>query len=229
MGEHRAHEQRGHAGYHEQAKTPGLFFTGAAVPLLQYELRTAGLDRAARYGRGFRQLGARPYLRTGGNGRHVFLYRGGLCFIGHTSRRGAYQPNFLDGVLGDKGVYSTAEDLLRFDLALRNGFLLDASWQAKAYTNYTDEVHPYGWGWRLDEYQGHRIVYHNGWWHGYKGRFLRLPQEDTTIIVLENQARSSFSVEALMNLSKKLFDLPDRSDQEEETGKMADLDAEEKG
>ena len=32
-----------------------------------------------------------------------------------------------------------------------------------------------------------------------------------------------------MNLSKKLFDLPDRSDQEEETGKMADLDAEEKG
>ena len=24
--------------------------------------------------------------------------------IGHTSRRGAYQPNFLDGVLGDKGV-----------------------------------------------------------------------------------------------------------------------------
>ena len=149
--------------------------------------------------------------------------------IGHTSRRGAYQPNFLDGVLGDKGVYSTVEDLLRFDLALRNGFLLDASWQAKAYTNYTDEVHPYGWGWRLDEYQGHRIVYHNGWWHGYKGRFLRLPQEDTTIIVLENQARSSFSVEALMNISKKLFDLPDRSDQEEETGKMADLDAEEKG
>ena len=149
--------------------------------------------------------------------------------IGHTSRRGAYQPNFLDGVLGDKGVYSTAEDLLRFDLALRNGFLIDASWQAKAYTNYTDEVHPYGWGWRLDEYQGHRIVYHNGWWHGYKGRFLRLPQEDTTIIVLENQARSSFSVAALMNISKKLFDLPDLSDQEEETGKTADLDAEERG
>lgn len=125
---------------------------------------------------------------------------------GHSSRRAPYRMNFLDGVLGDKGVYSTVEDLLSFDLALREGFLLSEQWQQMAYTNYTDEVHPYGLGWRLSEYGGHRIAYHNGWWHGYKGRFLRIPEEKMTIIVLENQDRSSFSVPTLINISRKLFD-----------------------
>lgn len=127
---------------------------------------------------------------------------------GHTSRRGPYSQNFLDGVLGDKGVYSTAEDLLRFDLALRGGFLLDTLWQRKAYANYTDSVHPYGWGWRLYHYLDYDIVYHNGWWHGYKGRFIRIPDKEMTIIVLENQARSSFSIPALINIGEKLFDIP---------------------
>lgn len=125
---------------------------------------------------------------------------------GYTSRRAPYGLNFLDGVLGDKGVYSTAEDLLKFDMALRGGFILDDHWQQKAYTNYTDQVHPYGYGWRLYNYNDREIVYHNGWWHGYRGRFLRLPEEQKTIIVLENQARSSFSVPTLMNISEKVFD-----------------------
>lgn len=125
---------------------------------------------------------------------------------GHTSRRIPYRQNFLDGVLGDKGVYSTVEDLLRFDQALRSGFLLDSQWLDKAYTNYTDQVHPYGWGWRLYEYLGHDIAYHNGWWHGYKGRFVRVLNGDMTIVVLENQARSSFSIPTLMNIGQKLFD-----------------------
>lgn len=125
---------------------------------------------------------------------------------GYTSRRAPYSLNFLDGVLGDKGVYSTVQDMLCFDLALRNGFLLPPEWQQKAYTNYTDQIHPYGYGWRLYEYQGHEIVYHNGWWHGYRGRFLRVPKENMTIVILENQARNSFSVPTLMNISQKLFD-----------------------
>ena len=132
--------------------------------------------------------------------------RCGTMTQGYTSRRAPYGLNFLDGVLGDKGVYSTAEDLLKFDMALREGFILDDHWQQKAYTNYTDQVHPYGYGWRLYNYNDREIVYHNGWWHGYRGRFLRLPEEQKTIIVLENQARSSFSVPTLMNISEKLFD-----------------------
>lgn len=149
---------------------------------------------------------------------------------GHTSRRGPYSQNFLDGVLGDKGVYSTVEDLLRFDLALRGGFLLDTLWQRKAYTNYTDSVHPYGWGWRLYHYLDYDIIYHNGWWHGYKGRFVRIPDKEITIIVLENQARSSFSIPALINIGEKLFDLPpDETEQHTEGQQQRAADPPKKG
>lgn len=113
--------------------------------------------------------------------------------------------NFLDGVLGDKGVYSTVEDLLSFDLALREGFLLSEQWQQMATRLYGRG--PSLWiGLAAERIRRYRIAYHNGWWHGYKGRFLRIPEEKMTIIVLENQARSSFSVPTLINISRKLFD-----------------------
>ena len=114
--------------------------------------------------------------------------------------------NFLDGVLGDKGVYSTVEDLLKFDRALTAGFLVSPQWEGKVYKNYTDTVHPYGYGWRIYEgYKDRMVVYHNGWWHGYKGRFLRMPREGKTVIILENATRGSFSVPTLMSVSERLF------------------------
>ena len=114
--------------------------------------------------------------------------------------------NFLDGVLGDKGVYSTVEDLLKFDRALTAGFLVSPQWEEKVYKNYTDTVHPYGYGWRIYEgYKDRMVVYHNGWWHGYRGRFLRLPREGKTVIILENATRGSFSVPTLISVSERLF------------------------
>lgn len=114
--------------------------------------------------------------------------------------------NFLDGVLGDKGVYSTVEDLLKFDRALSAGFLVSPQWEEKVYKNYTDAADPYGYGWRLYEgYKDRMIVYHNGWWHGYKGRFMRLPREGKTVVILENATRGSFSIPTLMSVSERLF------------------------
>ena len=42
-------------------------------------------------------------------------------------------------------------------------------------------------GWRMNIYDnGKKIVFHNGWWHGNTAAFIRLFDEDVTIIALNN-------------------------------------------
>ncbi len=99
--------------------------------------------------------------------------------------------NFLDGVLGDKGVYSTMEDLYRFERAMAEYKLLKAETLEEAYKGGSNEKsgkRNYGFGWRLtDQPDGSKIIYHNGWWHGYNSVFMRRPKDQTAVIVLCNK------------------------------------------
>lgn len=103
--------------------------------------------------------------------------------------------NFLDLVYGDKNMYSTTEDLLKWDRALKPGVLLKAATLEEAYKPYSNEkagVRNYGLGWRLNVYpDGYKVVYHNGWWHGNNASFIRMIPEDITIIVLGNRFNKS--------------------------------------
>ncbi|MBS1743672.1 MAG: beta-lactamase family protein [Bacteroidetes bacterium] len=106
--------------------------------------------------------------------------------------RGQLIPtNFLDHVYGDKNVYTTVEDLLRWDRALRCNLLFTPATLTEAYTPYSNEkpgVRNYGLGWRMNIYpNGKKLIYHNGWWHGYNASFIRLLDEDATIIVMGNK------------------------------------------
>jgi CubicO group peptidase (beta-lactamase class C family) len=99
--------------------------------------------------------------------------------------------NFLDGVLGDKGIYSTMEDLFRFERAMAGNKLLKAETLEEAYTGGSHEKNGnrnYGFGWRLtDMPDGSKLIYHNGWWHGYNSVFMRRPKDQSTVIVLCNK------------------------------------------
>ncbi|WP_046371697.1 serine hydrolase domain-containing protein [Flavihumibacter petaseus] len=101
-----------------------------------------------------------------------------------------YGLEFMDLVYGDKNVYSTTHDMLKWDQALYNGLLRDTTLQA-AFTGYSYEKagqRNYGLGWRLNELEnGKKIVYHNGWWHGNNTVFIRLIEEKATIILLGNK------------------------------------------
>ncbi len=106
--------------------------------------------------------------------------------------RGQMIPlNFLDMVYGDKNVYTTAEDLLIWDRALRCNAIFTPQTLQQAYTPYSNEkkgIRNYGLGWRMNVYpNGKKMIYHNGWWHGYNASFIRLIDEDATIIVMGNQ------------------------------------------
>ncbi|MCL6523772.1 MAG: beta-lactamase family protein [Thermoflavifilum sp.] len=97
----------------------------------------------------------------------------------------------FDGVVGDKNVFSTVEDLLKWDQALYSGKLFPDSILRLAYTPYSNErpsIHNYGLGWRMLVYpDGQQIIYHNGWWHGNNSVFYRFIQDTTTLIILSNR------------------------------------------
>ena len=124
--------------------------------------------------------------------------------IGYKNKRRPYSAFFLDGVYGDKGLYSTVGDMYRFDRALRSRYLLSDSIQANAYKNRSKYYRkPYGLGWRLDTYKGNKVVYHHGWWRGFRTYFIRNIDQDKTIIILTNTVNGSkFSNSLLL----KLFD-----------------------
>ena len=97
---------------------------------------------------------------------------------------------FLDLVYGDKNIYSTVRDLLKWDQALYGNFFKPETLKA-AFTPYSNEkrgINNYGLGWRMKLYpNGKKIIFHNGWWHGNNSCFQRLIQDSATIIVLGNR------------------------------------------
>ena len=102
-----------------------------------------------------------------------------------------YRMEFLDAVYGDKNVYSTPRDMLKWDQALYAGGMFKQSTLDSAFAGYSWEKEGkrnYGLGWRMTFLDnGKKLLYHNGWWHGNNAAFIRLIDEKATIIVLGNK------------------------------------------
>jgi CubicO group peptidase (beta-lactamase class C family) len=122
---------------------------------------------------------------------------------------------FLDAVYGDKNIYSTVRDLLKWETALSYGNMFKPSTLDSAYKGYSYEkkgVKNYGLGWRMYEYPNNeKIIFHNGWWHGNNTVFARLIKDSATIIILGNKYNRN------IYQAKKLFSVFDDYETEEET------------
>ncbi len=98
-----------------------------------------------------------------------------------------------NGVMGDKGVYSCAGDMLAYDIALYSGKLINETTLAMAFTGGSPEScyesFNYGFGFRVKACSVGTIVYHNGWWRGFKSIFRHYLEEDIILIVLSNSDR----------------------------------------
>jgi CubicO group peptidase (beta-lactamase class C family) len=97
----------------------------------------------------------------------------------------------LDATYGDKNIYTTPRDLLKWDQALYTDQLISKPLMDSAFTPYTFEepsIENYGLGWRLQMLpNGKKVVYHFGKWHGFNAAFARLLDEKATIIILGNK------------------------------------------
>ena len=124
---------------------------------------------------------------------------------GYTKKKRKTYHDYLDGVVGDKGIYSTVDDLFLWDQELYSGTLIKQSTLDEAFTPMSYDYrrnNMYGFGWRIDTTNdGSKVVYHGGWWRGYNSLFLRRLDDHTTIIILCNWVNWSWGEnEDLMNI-----------------------------
>ena len=98
------------------------------------------------------------------------------------------QNDYLNGVMGDKIMFSTVEDLWKFNQALNRNVLLPDSIQAEAFLPGSPEWKKnenYGFGWRLSkEYPN--IFFHYGWWKGYRSAVIRDTNKNRFLALLTN-------------------------------------------
>ena len=138
----------------------------------------------------------------------------------------SYQPNnalwtldFSDGPYGDKNIYSTPRDLLKWDQSFYTHRILSEKMLDSAYTPYSNErpgIHNYGLGWRmLNLPNGKNVYYHNGHWHGFNSAFARLVDDHATIIIIGNKYNQSIYTTA-KNLYNIFGNYDGRADDGEE-------------
>ena len=119
--------------------------------------------------------------------------------------RTPWEDVYLNGVVGDKGVYSTTMDLLKFDRALEKNLLINDSLKKLAFSKKSKDYNKnknYGYGFRLKEHNKYgKIVYHTGWWKGYRSYYIKVLKKDQTIIILNNVKRGRFlNIDKLIDL-----------------------------
>jgi CubicO group peptidase (beta-lactamase class C family) len=109
--------------------------------------------------------------------------------FGYTQEQGRWgrtDQSQTSAVLGDGGIYSSIDDLARWDAALYDGRLLrPASLQAafKPATRTDDPDVEYGFGWRITG----ETLWHSGETTGFRNVIVRHPKRKITVIVLTNR------------------------------------------
>ncbi|HEY2685089.1 MAG TPA: serine hydrolase domain-containing protein [Steroidobacteraceae bacterium] len=109
--------------------------------------------------------------------------------FGYSFEDGAWKrtdQSLTSAVLGDGGIYSSSDDLLKWDQALGDGRLLKKETLALAFTpqNETDDRNvQYGFGWRISG----ESIWHSGETMGFRNVIIRYPTRRLTVVVLTNR------------------------------------------
>lgn len=123
----------------------------------------------------------------------------------------------LDAIYGDKNIYSTPKDLLKFDVATYSTEFISEDLQKEIYKGYSYEkkgIKNYGLGIRLREWEnGQQVFYHNGWWHGNTSSYITLKKDTVTMIALSN--KYTRKVYQTMRMSALFGDYPFKINDEE--------------
>jgi CubicO group peptidase (beta-lactamase class C family) len=105
-------------------------------------------------------------------------------------------PWDMSRALGAACLYSTVEDLYRWNEALFHDRVLSAASLAAALTPATPETIEdppaggYGYGWFISQLRGSTEIQHGGSLHGFSSFLLRVPSQNLTVVVLANSQPS---------------------------------------
>ncbi len=130
---------------------------------------------------------------------HTYVYRfqhdtipqNQLYGYRNRGRRHIKIPNTInDGIVGDKNIYSTAEDLIKWITSLNAGKIISkeslALMYTKGKTKYKHAI-PYGYGFRIED-KDSKIIYHDGKWNGFRTSIKQYPEDNLIIILLEHSS-----------------------------------------
>ena len=110
----------------------------------------------------------------------------------YTREAGAYRDidyTPFNAIYGEDNIYSTVEDMYKWDQALYTERLVRSSTLKEAFTpgKLNDgEVTSYGFGWGIGTFLGLDVVRHSGSWLGFHNFILRFPNQRFTVVVLSN-------------------------------------------
>lgn len=88
------------------------------------------------------------------------------------------------------GIIASAKALANYSIALDEGKILSDALKEKMWTPAKDPngtPMPYAYGWFTQDWQGHRLVWHGGWWpDAYAGLLLKAPDDGLALVALGN-------------------------------------------
>ena len=100
----------------------------------------------------------------------------------------------FDALYGDKNIYSTPRDLVKFDLGTYSPDFIKPELLQEAYFGYSaghvaKPIKDYGLGMRMRFLPptGIKMIYHNGWWHGNNTSFVPVKKDTVTVVCLGNK------------------------------------------
>ncbi|KGQ20782.1 Beta-lactamase [Lysobacter dokdonensis DS-58] len=126
--------------------------------------------------------------------RDTVAYENGISTVAHraygyTFENGAWtrtDQSTTSAVLGDGGIYSSIDDLAKWDAALYDDRLLPQPVWKQAFTPATKTDDPtieYGFGWRITG----ETLWHSGETVGFRNVIVRYPKRRLTVVVLTNR------------------------------------------
>jgi len=108
---------------------------------------------------------------------------------GYTMKNGAWtkrDQSTTSAVLGDGGIYSSIDDMAKWDAALYDSRLLSDESRRLAFTPHTPTDKPdvkYGFGWRITG----ETLWHSGETSGFRNVIIRYPSKRLTVVMLTNR------------------------------------------
>jgi CubicO group peptidase (beta-lactamase class C family) len=115
-------------------------------------------------------------------------YERGISEVAHRAygytrgKDGAWErrdQSVTSATLGDGGIYSSIDDLAKWDASLRPA--------TEPTVATADPAVRYGFGWRFSEHRGRRTQWHSGETTSFRNVIVRFPDQRLTVIVLTNR------------------------------------------
>lgn len=95
----------------------------------------------------------------------------------------------LTDLMGAGSIVSTVSDLVKWDAALDGKSFLKPASRAEWWKQFTfnnGKLSPYGFGWRISDIRGHKLIGHTGQTAGFGAANFRYVDDGVTVIVLTN-------------------------------------------